>query len=72
MRNKFAELFVWISVIALHIAKLIAPSLAFDYMAYMAQEFMKEHISVIELEINGERKTVMPETFVMSRKDGTQ
>lgn len=68
MKNKIAELFVWISALAFHIAKLIAPRLAFDYMAFMAQEFMKENVATVEFEINGEHTTVIPETFVMSRK----
>jgi len=72
MKKTLAELFIWVSVIALHIAKAIHSRLAMDYMAFMVKEFLKENVDVVELEIDGERTTVMPEVFGISRKSDAQ
>lgn len=72
MKKFFTEIFIWIALAAFQTAKIIDASLTHDYIAYFLQEFMKEHISVVELEIDGKRTTVMPEEFVLSRKNGAQ
>ncbi len=72
MKQTFAELFIWVSVIALNIAKAIYPRLTMDYMAFMTKEFLKENVDVVELEIDGKRTTVTPEVFGINRKSDAQ
>jgi len=72
MKRFFTETFIWIALAAFQAAKVIDASLTHDYIAYFLQEFMKEHVTVVELEIDGKRTTVMPEEFVFSRKESVQ
>lgn len=70
MRNRIAELFLWLALGAFYTSKLISPQLTMDYMAYMVLEFVKDHISEFEFEINGKTQTVIPTEIVMTKKDG--
>lgn len=72
MKKFFTEIFIWIAVIAFQIADIIDPHLSSDYMAFFVQEFMKEHVTVVELEIDGKRTTITPEEFAFNRKEKDQ
>lgn len=59
MKTKFTEFFLYVSVFFLSIAKGINPSLTIEYLAYGCQEFLKEHVSEIEIELEDKKETIV-------------
>ena len=59
MKTKFTEFFLYMSVFFLSIAKGINPSLTNEYLAYGCQEFLKEHVSEIEIELEDKKETIV-------------
>ncbi len=68
MKQKFTEFFLYVSVFFLSIAKGIDPSLTNEYLAYGCQEFLKENVGEMEVEIDNKKETIIVTEITLSKK----
>ena len=68
MKRKITEFFLYVSLLFLNIAKGIDPSLTNTYLAYMCQEFLKENVGEMEVEIDNKKETIIVTEITLSKK----
>lgn len=68
MKTKFTEFFLYVSLLFLNIAKGIDPSLTNEYLAYGCQEFLKENIGEVEVEIDNKKETIIVAEITLTKK----
>lgn len=67
MKTKFTEFFLYVSLLFLNIAKGINPSLTNEYLAYGCQEFLKEYVGEVEIEVENKKEIIIVTDLAISK-----
>lgn len=71
MKQKITEFFLYMSVSFLNIAKRIDPSLTNKLIAYLCEQFLKNNVGEIEIELDNKKETIIVTEIKLSKlKDG--